>query len=299
VPASTSQSANLRLALLSNGVSPHNDNQRRITAALEPDGWQISKFAHDKVSVRNGRVYADGQRLADFDLVWMLGLGEREDFLDRCQILTNLPNGKMLNSAQSMLALHSKHFQLPHAPLTCSANNTQDLLNYTEQHPEITHWVIKPAAGSYGRGIVKTDCRKALEQALRHSTANRTYCVLQAYVEEIASGETRCLTINGEIIGSYLRIPDHDFLANLTQGARARSTKLDTQQINQVQDIARVLAKQGVRFAAIDMAFPYLIEVNIANPGGLATLARLEGQSTPGVEQRLAGALRRMLEKEI
>ncbi len=288
----------MRLALLSNGVSPHNDNHNRITAALEPAGWQIRTFTHDKVSVRDGLVYAGRQMLADFDLVWMLGLGEREDFMDRCQILSNLPTGKMLNSARAMLTLHSKHFRLPYAPLTCSSNNTQDLLSYAEQHPEITRWVVKPAAGSYGRGVVKTNCREALVQALERFTANRTYCVLQAYVKEITGGETRCLVVNGEIIGSYLRIPDRDFLANLIQGARTRSTILDTQQINQVQEIARVLAEQGVRFAAIDMAFPYLIEVNIANPGGLATLARLEGQSANSVEHRLAGALRRMLEKE-
>jgi len=288
----------LRLALLSNGVSPHNDNHNRITSALDSDGWQISTFAHSKVSLRDGLVYAGEQPLANFDLVWMLGLGEREDFMDRCQILANLPAGKMLNGARAMLALHSKHFQLPHAPLSCSANSTKDLLNYAEQHPEISRWVVKPAAGSYGRGVVMADCREALEQAVQRSTANRSYCVLQAYVEEIAAGETRCLVVNGEIIGSYLRIPDRDFLANLSQGARARSTVLDTQEINQVQDIALVLAKQGVRFAAIDMAFPYLIEVNIANPGGLATLARLEGQSRNGVEQRLAAALRQMLGDE-
>lgn len=245
--------------------------------------------------MRDGLVCADDAPLAGFDLVWMLGLGERHDFLDRCQILTNLPAGKMLNSAHAMLAMHSKHVQLPHAPPTCSDNNVQSLLRYVEQHPEITRWVVKPAAGSYGRGVVKAESSNALEHALQRATANRTYCVLQAFVEEISAGETRCLVVNGTIIGSYLRIPDHDFLANLTQGARARTTQLGLEQHNQVLDIAQVLAARGVRFAAVDMAFPYLIEVNIANPGGLATLAGLEERPENGIGQRLATALQQML----
>jgi hypothetical protein len=64
-----------------------------------------------------------------------------------------------------------------------------------------------------------------------------------------------------------------------------------------VLTVARALNDWGVRFAAIDMAFPYLIEVNIANPGGLATLASLDGGKTPGVSERLVTALSSLLEE--
>ena len=294
MPTSPPQPPTLRLALLSNGVSPHNDNHARITAALAADHWDVSVFAHEDVSILNGVVCGQEQPLTDFDLVWMLGLGERHDFMDRCQILANLPPAKMLNSALAMLSLHSKHIALPHSPLTCSSNQPEQLLSYAHQHPEIERWIVKPAAGSYGRGVLQASSRQELDRALQRSTAGRKYCVMQAFVEQIAHGETRSLVINGEIIGSYLRIPDHDFLANLTQGARARPAKLDTQQTRQVEDVAAALNERGVRFAAIDMAFPYLIEVNVANPGGLATLSGLEGRSQPDIGRRLAAALRRL-----
>lgn len=295
LPTTAPQTTQPRLALLSNGVSPHNDNHARITAALTADGWQIRVFAHDEISLFNGVVRAGGVPLAEFDLVWMLGLGERGDFIDRCQILANLPAGKMLNSAIAMLTLHSKHIHLPHSPLTASGNRVEELLHFTERHQEVTRWVVKPAAGSYGRGVMQTDSRESLEQALKRSTAGRNYCVVQAFVEEITAGETRCLVVNEEIVGSYLRIPDRSFLANLTQGARSRKTMLDTQEIAQVEEIAHALAQRGVRFAAIDMAFPHLIEVNIANPGGLATLASLGGHPNPNIGARLARALRRTI----
>ncbi len=292
VPLSTRPG--LSLALLSNGASPHNDNHNRIITALEDAGWGIEVFAHHELSVLDGVVCGRQQPLEAFDLLWMLGLGERHDFMDRCQILANLPPAKLLNSAQAMLTMHSKHVALPHAPISCSGNLPEQLLAFATRHPDIKRWVVKPAASSYGRDVLQVQGTEELERALHRATAGRKYCVMQAFVEEINDGETRSLVVNGEIIGSYLRIPEHDFLANLSRGARARAVKLTPRQTLQVKEVAAALIARGVRFAAIDMAFPYLIEVNIANPGGLATLASLEGSKHPDIGQRLAAALRQL-----
>jgi len=283
------------LALLSNGVSPHNDNHARILAALDADGWRVEVFAHDSLSLQAGEVCAAGTPLMDFDLVWMLGLGERGDFLDRCQILNALPASRLVNSPVAMLALHSKHAPLPYQPPTYSSSNPDELLRCASTHATVQRWVVKPSAGSYGRGVRRAETLDELATMLEHATANGSYCVLQAYVEEIAAGETRTLVLNGKIIGSYLRVPDRDFLANLSLGGRARLTELNSQQQRQVATIAAQLAAQGVRFAAIDMAFPWLIETNIANPGGLATLASLGGSKPAEIGERLARALRTLL----
>lgn len=284
-----------RLALLSNGVSPHNDNHARILTALQADGWDVCVFGHSELALHGGEVFAGSMPLLDFDLVWMLGLGEHRDFLDRCQILANLPQERLVNSALAMLSMHAKHLILPHMPLSFSGNSVETLLDAAKRHPEIDRWVVKPSAGSYGRGIVQVSDLATLAQQVERATVGGNYCVVQAFVDEIAGGETRSLIINGTIIGSYLRVPDRDFLANLSQGGRARSVEPDSQQTAMVMDVASALAERGVRFAAIDMAFPWLIEVNIANPGGLATLASLEADSQPDVTQRLAAALRTLL----
>jgi len=241
------------------------------------------------------KVCAGTSPLDAFDLIWMLGLGEQQNFLDRCQILNNLPAEKLVNSPVGMLLLHSKHTLLPHAPITFSGNHPEELLAATKRHPDISRWVIKPPAGSYGRGVKLAEGHDALAKELRAATTTGRYCVVQAYVDEIAAGETRCLLVNGQIIGSYLRIPDKDFLANLSQGGRARKAELDSQQKSQVLEISNILSLSGVRFAAIDMAFPWLIEVNIANPGGLSTLASLESIEGPNAGQKMARALRAIL----
>ena len=277
-------------------MSPHNDNHARIITALTLDGWEVCVFGHSELCMLESGVCAGATPLNTFDLVWMLGLGEQHDFLDRCQMLSNLPGHKLVNNPLATVFLHSKHASLPHAPTTFSGNQPDELLAATKRHPQINRWVIKPTAGSYGRGVKFADSHDTLRQQLVAATADNRYCILQAYVDEIEAGETRSLLVNGQIIGSYLRIPNKDFLANLSQGGRARQTELDSQQKRQVLEISNILSLNGVRFAAIDMAFPWLIEVNIANPGGFATLAGLEDTASPNIGQRMATALRTILD---
>jgi len=233
--------------------------------------------------------------IVDFDLVWVLGLGAQHNFLDRAQILTNLPARKMVNTAEGMLALHAKHAQLPHSPITFSGNNVNWLVEAAAAHPAIARWVVKPSAGSYGRGVRVAESARALHELVRQAAQGETYCVVQEFVESISRGETRTLVLNQQIIGSYLRIPNNDFLANLSHGARAVRVELTADQQQQVADVTAVLHAQGIRFAAIDMAFPYLIEVNVANPGGLATLASLNAGTTDPYAQRFQQALASMV----
>ena len=287
-----------RFALVSNGRSPHNDNHQRILAAADALKWETHIFDHGAVAMHAGTpvlVAESATAIADFDLVWVLGLGAQHDFLDRAQILTNLPTAKMVNTAEGMLALHAKHAQLPHSPTAFSGNNANWLCEAAAAHPDIARWVVKPSAGSYGRGVRVAESAQELLELLLQATQGETYCVVQEFVESIALGETRTLVLNQQIIGSYLRIPSNDYLANLSHGARAARVELTADQQQQVADVAAVLHAQGIRFAAIDMAFPYLIEVNVANPGGLATLASLNTDTTDPYAQRFQRALASMV----
>jgi glutathione synthase/RimK-type ligase-like ATP-grasp enzyme len=51
--------------------------------------------------------------------------------------------------------------------------------------------------------------------------------------------------------------------------------------------------RRGVRFAAIDIAVPFVVEYNLANPGGLATLENLSGSDpAPAVVEALSGTVK-------
>ena len=99
--------------------------------------------------------------------------------------------------------------------------------------------------------------------------------MLQRFLPEIALGETRTLIAAGRIIGSYLRVPTDQLHANLAQQGEAQITVLGNAQSTLVERIAADLLTQNIGFAAVDTVGDTLMEVNIANPGGLGTLNRL------------------------
>ena len=63
--------------------------------------------------------------------------------------------------------------------------------------------------------------------------------------------------------------------ANLAQMANAEKTTLEGAAANLVATIQQDLIDNRIGFAAIDTVGQWLMEVNIANPGGLGTLNRL------------------------
>ena len=58
-----------------------------------------------------------------------------------------------------------------------------------------------------------------------------------------------------------------------------------------VRRVVAWLNARGVRFAGLDLAWPYVLEANVANPGGLATLEALTGADpTSRVVEALASS---------
>ena len=109
------------------------------------------------------------------------------------------------------------------------------------------------------------------------------YCLLQRYVEEAERNEKRVVVAGGKIIGAYAKTG-----GNLAAGAVARRTALDRDETLLVQEVMAHLHSRGARFAGIDLAAPYVLEANVANPGGLGTLEQLTGvDPAPAVVEAL------------
>jgi len=143
-------------------------------------------------------------------------------------------------------------------------------------------WILKPPAESRGQGVFllrKGD--KNIRSIIQTLTGykDRRFCIMQEYVEVIEkSGEKRILIANGEIIGHYTRQPqDNDHRTNLSQGARPVQSELTQAEHDYCLKIAAYLKEEGMRFVGLDMVFPYILEINVVNPGGLETLLKLTG----------------------
>ncbi len=50
--------------------------------------------------------------------------------------------------------------------------------------------------------------------------------------------------------------------------------------------VARQLLEHGVRFVAVDLVYPWIVEFNLANPGGLETIERLTGENLAPARRR-------------
>jgi len=265
------------------GVS-RTDNHRRLPRAFAAAGWEVAVHDHAALRLAAGMVSVapEGRALADFDLVWTLGFGARDSFFDRMQLLATLDQRRMVNSAPALLELHAKYRLAvapfaAHHPETVASADAAWLRSIVETGGR---WIAKPPAGSFGQNVFlltadDPNLAVILEQLTGHDGSS--YCILQRWIAEAAHGEKRVLLANGEPVGWYLRRASRDHRANLAVSGHAEPTELTAEERSLACEVGRTLVAHGVRFAAVDLAYPYIIEFNLANPGGLETLERLTG----------------------
>jgi glutathione synthase len=290
-----------RRELASPSSVQRNDNHERLPRAFATAGWHVHLADHQDIRLADAEIVVPAQDvdrpaipMSDFDLVWILGFGPRESFLDRAQLLRGVAAGRFVNSPAALMELHAK-YHLPlselasHHPRTYASCDPRWLLAIIEGGGE---WVLKPPATSFGRSVFRVtradpNLRVIVEQLTGFDGSR--YCLLQRFVPEIERGEKRILVANGTIVGAYLRLPGDDHRVNLTGDGQAEVTTLSSEERALAQRAAAALADLGVRFAAIDIAGSWLIEFNLVNPGGLLTLERLTGQDlAPSVVAALA-----------
>ena len=273
-----------------------NDNHERLPRAFEALGWAVNRIPHESVAVQDGRVVAqtisgDAVPLADFDLYFVVGFGTQATFLDRMQLLRSLDQNRFVNTADALVYQHGKVSLLLASrdvpqPETHLANNPDTLARTIAQGGD---WIAKPSASSFGRDVFRlrngdTNARAILE----HLTRDGRYALLQAYVEPGVDGEKRILVAASEIIGAYGKEPV-DHRGNIDAGANAFAATLSEAEETTVRRLVDNLDNFGVRFATIDLAGRYVLEINVANPGWLATYERITGVDlAPEVVQALS-----------
>ncbi len=277
--------------LLGDTAQARHDHHLRLPAAFRQAGWETVELDTETLALTPAGVTLDGRDPAAFTLVWLLGMGRQQTFLDRMQLLALLPRGQLVVATGALVYRHAKYAWWPDLPETYASADAQVLKARLARGGD---WVVKPPAGSFGRDVARVRDDPAGHAAIDRLCAGGRYALLQRYVPEVEQGEKRTLVAGGRIIGTYLRRPDAtgagDFRANLAAGAEAAPAALDAMERDLVTRLAEELVRQRIGFAAVDTAYPYLMEVNVANPGGLGTLAELYGEDpAPQVVEALSG----------
>jgi glutathione synthase len=281
--------------LTSTRGDPHNDNATRLPAAWAAAGWSVCQADHDDIRLLGGRVcVADDQPIEQFDLIWLLGLGARVSFLDRMQLLLSVEPRRFVNTPHALLTQHAK-YPLPlgplahHHPETYASRDPIWLRGIVERGGD---WIAKPSAASFGRDVYRLNGDDPNLAVILNSLTGpdgSQYCLLQRYIAEIRHGETRVLLSAGDIIGAYKRRPGASHRANLAGDGTAETTELSADESALARAVAAQLQAHGVGFVAVDLAYPWIVEFNLANPGGLGTIERLTGKDlAPAVVAALA-----------
>ncbi len=306
-----------RIALLTQKTPELEDgNYLRFGRQLALRGHEITLISVDSLQLKAGEVVASGSpwsdalisgqefpagkdMVIDHDLVWILSIGERASFLDKFQLLYAVSKRtRVINSLDALMHLKSKYYlatrpELFPTPETHASPDAELLQMVIRENGG--KWIIKPPAGSLGRDVFLVDESDSnLSTILQHMCGpeNDRYAMIQRYVSEIEAGEKRVLIAGGNIIGQYLRFADGDHRTNVNQGARVECAELTASESAYCQQLASTLLGEGVLFAGIDLAFPWLIEVNVINPGGITTIDDLTGTDlSPGVVEAVLAAV--------
>jgi glutathione synthase/RimK-type ligase-like ATP-grasp enzyme len=265
---------------------PADDNAVLLAAALRDRGRDVRIACMDDLHLGADGVAvsttAGSLPLAACDLVWVLGFGRRETFLDKMQLLATAPT-RFVNSVTALLSLHGKY------PFPEASDRFPQPPTFAHRDPEVLleqarsmggSWVIKPPGGSFGRDVHRVhsdDVR--LPGLLRAGTADGRYLLLQRYCPEAETREHRVLVAGGRVIGAYRRRHGEATggAANLARGGVAEAALEDPERDAIALRAAGWLQERGVAFAGLDLAGPWVLEANIVNPGGLATLISLGG----------------------
>ncbi|MDG1233832.1 MAG: hypothetical protein P8P91_16360, partial [Pseudomonadales bacterium] len=221
-----------RIALLIQNTPELEDvNYLRFARELDKSGHSVDILFVDSLRLLAGQITADAfswrshllpgssfpetdERKVDHDVIWILGLGDRENFLDKYQLLYSLPERCMIiNSLDAIMHLKSKYYlasqgdQFP-SPETYASTSAEELISIVQANEG--KWIVKPPAGSLGRDVYLTHAGDSQLTVIIKKLCgpdNSKYTMLQRYIPEIEQGEKRVLLAGGQVIGQYLRRP--------------------------------------------------------------------------------------------
>ncbi|MER6776669.1 MULTISPECIES: glutathione synthase [unclassified Streptomyces] len=249
----------------------------------------------------------------DFDLVWVLTGTHPEALADSFQLLWLLNQRvPFVNDASALFYLNSKitlgaAVPAEHLPSSYVSNDFEYLTELVESDENRT-WVLKPTNEGCGAGVYFVNKnernRPALLQAATGNAVPRyemysrniiglskRYTAVQEYIPNVRSNEKRVIIAGDVPVCGFRRFHfDNDDRANVTLGTKFEGLTLTPEEDAFVRDLGKRMMDLGIFYSGIDMAYPYIMEFNLVNPGGLNYSFRATGvdQSSETVNAVLA-----------
>jgi len=130
--------------------------------------------------------------------------------------------------------------------------------------------VTKPWLGHGGEGVVRLEGPRSPEP----------YHFLQPLQKEVTrTGDRRVFFLNGEVIGSFVRMPaEGEIKSNIAAGGRGVLKDMNKKETDIANRLGDFLKERGIIFAGADMMAEKISEVNITSPTGFQTFHEIGGR---------------------
>ncbi|MCE2407405.1 MAG: hypothetical protein J4G19_07870 [Pseudomonadales bacterium] len=269
------------LLLVGAAQDSHTDNLLRFERVFQSCGWDVITASHDELvldrrDLRYVKTSGDVVNIDECDWVWLLGFGRRSTFLDRMQLLHAMDRGQFVNSIDSYLLFQNKAalaltMLRKYSPETIVSSNVEFLMSHVRAGGA---WVAKPTAGSFGRDVFELTATDPNLVQILETLTREDYAVVQERVE--TSREQRWFLTMGTELGAYQKVKT-GLRGSIRAEASARVCEPESSEVALVQSIAKDLVELGIRVCAVDIAYPYLLDVNFINPGWFQTMENISG----------------------
>ena len=197
---------------------------------------------------------------------------------------------RVVNRPEGVRALHEKIVALQFPELCPETVVSADAGTVRAFVARVGAAVVKPVDGFEGIDVwlVRDDAAAMalVESATRGGTR---HVIAQAYLPDVECGNKRLFLLDGEIVGTVLRLPSRD---DFRIGPPVAPAAIDEQDLRIVRALAPLLARHGIALAGLDVISGRLIEVNVTCPGGMHKTDALLGTDLSG------DIMRRLLDHE-
>ena len=201
------------------------------------------------------------------------------DYINSTLLLDSIKNRtKIINNPESVRNISEKLFSIKFMqlmPPTIFTKNLNVIINFYQKYKKI---VLKPVNGYAGKNINFIN-RKLNLGALRKYLKKTGFVMVQKFLPLVKYGDKRVFIINGKVVGAIKRVPSkNSILSNISQGGKAFKTNLSKFEKKVSNHVAKVLKKNNIYFAGIDLISGKLIgDINVTSPTGLIQFKQLTG----------------------
>jgi glutathione synthase len=237
--------------------------------------------------------------IADFDLAWVMDGRHPTLAADIHQLLWLAQlDTPFVNTVESILLMNNKNvlgaFIPPENLIPTNGDSScADLWSILQASDH--DWVLKPT--NFGAGADVFLIRKADSNAralLQSATGNvefqgarmepsllglqPRFRILQRFEAGVQKGEKRVVFAGGTPFGQFLKLPPRgEHRPDMSYGGTRELCDLSPDEQALCATIGQTFMKHGIRFGGIDMAYPYVLEINIVNPAAALPILKMGG----------------------